>query len=813
MNRKVLFAVVLALFALTGYAKQRTESEAMSIARSFYEKTSKLKASVSLTLAYAEKDGTATRSAGSNAHYYIFNRDDNGFVIVSGDDRAKDILGYSDEGAFDYAAAPDNFKYWLAFFRSELKELALLPETAAQTTAAAKQTKAATSFKSSVVPLLGSIKWNQSSPFNDQCPLKNGSTRTVTGCVATAMAQVMKYWEYPAAGTGSHSYTTKTLSIPLSVDFSTATYTWADMLPQYTSANPGTTQQQAEVAELLYHCGVSVDMDYDVSSAAPLYKVALALTDYFGYDANSEYRARDFHTLAEWETLLKTELNDDRPVLYAGYSVSGSGHAFVCDGYDTNGLYHFNWGWGGSSNGYFELSALNPSSLGIGGGSGGYNTGQEMLTGIQPTTGGTITPQEVKLGFMTMSPDKTVATTSETVTVTFAKIQNISLTTFIGYFGLALYNSSDNYVKRLYAYTTGNSGLPPSSFYEDPPFSFDLSGIADGVYKIRPYIDEGSTNNSANYEYMEAKSGSPAYLTATISGTTATLSVPTEGMPNLSGSSLQTVTSLYKNRLGQLSISITNNGTGEYNSNLTAYLYSAGSQQTICDDPVVIATGETKTVELSGNITVNPGSYTLYVLYDPNNDRNTYTPSTANSLASIAVTVNAEPTGTPTLALTKSCEFLSTVKNNVQMKATIQNTSANPFVNNMKVYVFPASLGTSLTSFGTTYADIPAGQTKEVMFSGSVELEPGSYAAIIYYVTSGNSYTSLNTPNSLYISYFTLTDTPTGLQPAISDDPVISARCYDLLGKEVKQLQKGRMYIVKELRQSGKSSTKKIMNN
>jgi hypothetical protein len=291
MNKKLLLVLVLALYTLAGYAKQRTESEALSIARSFYERTSKLKAGVPLTLAYAGKDATATRSAGNNAHYYLFNKGGDGFVIVSGDDRAKEILGYSDEGVFDYAVAPDNFKYWLDFFAEEIKSLSGQPETASSKPS--QLLKATHSFAASISPLLGNIKWNQGDPYNQQCPVDpTTDQRSVTGCVATAMAQIMRYHGWPAQGVGSTSYTTGKRSISVSADFNT-TYDWANMTPTYGSSSVQT--EKDAVAKLMFHCGASVMMDYASNeSGAASANVMVALRTYFDYDTGIANALRDF---------------------------------------------------------------------------------------------------------------------------------------------------------------------------------------------------------------------------------------------------------------------------------------------------------------------------------------------------------------------------------------------------------------------------------------------------------------------------------------------------------------------------------------
>ncbi len=204
------------------------------------------------------------------------------------------------------------------------------------------------------------------------CPDTLGR-KCATGCVATAMAQVMYHNRWPKKGTGSHSYHTNG-GLNLYADFGSTTYKWDDMLPVY----DGTASVAAEnaVAELMYHCGVSLEMEYGPESGTPLYNVNKALKEHFGYGETAFY-AMDYFSMAEWEDSLYKELSENRPVPYAG-----GNHAFVCDGYDGNGYYHFNWGWGGRLDGYFLLTNLNPEAQGIGSNSVGFTEKQTFVKGI-----------------------------------------------------------------------------------------------------------------------------------------------------------------------------------------------------------------------------------------------------------------------------------------------------------------------------------------------------------------------------------------------------------------------------------------------
>ena len=199
----------------------------------------------------------------------------------------------------------------------------------------------------------------------------------------------MKYWEYPSQGIGFHSYNEDDYGT-LSANFASTTYNWAAMPNNVTSSNNA-------VATLMYHCGVSVDMNYGVGgSSAQTLDVANALINYFGYSPQIEGLYKTNYSNVQWINLLKTDLDNNRPIQYAG-SGNGGGHSFVCDGYDNNDWFHFNWGWGGSSDGYFDLDYLNPGSLGTGGGTGGFNTNQRAIIGIQPPSGGSTVDVDIEL--------------------------------------------------------------------------------------------------------------------------------------------------------------------------------------------------------------------------------------------------------------------------------------------------------------------------------------------------------------------------------------------------------------------------------
>ncbi|MDE6741791.1 MAG: C10 family peptidase [Muribaculaceae bacterium] len=319
-----------------------------------------------------------TETSGDNPMLYVFNRGNQGFVIASADDEMPALLGYSDCGAFDFADASPELKWWLGQYAGEA---AFYLEKGVATSVSAMSKTPARADRVAIPELLTS-RWNQGEPYNLDCPVY-GNERSVTGCIATAMAQVIRYHGYPAQGSGQHSYNYK--GQILSFDYGSTTFNYADMLDYY--EEDATPAQQQAVASLMYACGVSVNMSYSSSEslAGDMY-IPYALKTFFNYDAGTRLLNRSSFTTEEWEDMVYEELAADRPVIYGGQAPDG-GHEFVCDGYE-NGYFHINWGWSGMGNGYFLLSALDPGLQGIGGFSGGYNTDQSMIAGAIPSQGG-----------------------------------------------------------------------------------------------------------------------------------------------------------------------------------------------------------------------------------------------------------------------------------------------------------------------------------------------------------------------------------------------------------------------------------------
>lgn len=390
IKRTALLAVGLTLFQVLAWAGPRSFQQAQAIA----ERQAALQGIImdQQQVSKARKQYLLNGSSSSETatSYYVFdNGADKGFTIVSGDDELPEIVGYSAHGNSEHLMKTEGCaaflkayqKFVAAFTQGDAKARKILAEQRALKADGRYQ-------QPKIAPLLGDIAWNQDPPYNKMCPEYKGSELSVTGCVATAMAQVMMYYKYPTELKADiPAYTTATNKLKVNAISKGEEYDWNNMLPTYTEGKYNTTQADA-VAKLMFHCGAAVQMDYGDSSGALLRPEDMST--YFGYDADLLQEVyRSFYTLAEWKKILDGELEAKRPIIYGGVASNEDGHQFVCDGSDGEGLYHINWGWPGDSDGYFDITLLDPEVRGTGAGTSanGYNRDCSVIIGIAPDNG------------------------------------------------------------------------------------------------------------------------------------------------------------------------------------------------------------------------------------------------------------------------------------------------------------------------------------------------------------------------------------------------------------------------------------------
>lgn len=367
--KRIIGIIVLLLLAVVPMKAERVSPETAQKAALTFLRNNGAKASQLTDL---------SQKAGFK-NLYIFNGEE-GFVVISADDRVQPILGYSLTGTFVVDEMPENLKWWLQGYSDQIQDLKgtrihnQLAES--EWNSLLNGTPSKTTHEVVVEPLL-TTTWDQNYPYNYYCP----EGHVYAGCVACAMAQVMNYWKCPTTGNGNYKYEHDTYG-ELTANFGETTYQW-DNMPSSISSTSDQDEINA-IATLMYHCGVAVDMNYGPSgSSAYSNDVPNALINYFGYSNSTTSVSRSAFSDAEWIAFLQHELDEGRPLYYSGNN-SNSGHAFVCDGYCSDNTFHFNWGWSGNQNGYWHIGALNPGSGGSGSGAGTYNLHNSVIAWTEP---------------------------------------------------------------------------------------------------------------------------------------------------------------------------------------------------------------------------------------------------------------------------------------------------------------------------------------------------------------------------------------------------------------------------------------------
>ncbi len=394
--KKLIYLLIVAFFYTSAVvAKTITSDIARTVATNFFKQNADMEVKT-VSLVYTET------SESGEAVYFVYNinssgvrpssaelsekQSNGGFVIVVADDALYPVIGYSTEGPFVVPAPSSNAGYWMEQRKKEIitnrmQNVQASSEISAQWSAYLNSRTVEPRIASAVSPLCKAL-WDQGSPYyNALCP--GGSQ---TGCVATAMAQIMRYWKYPARGTGSSSYTSASYGV-LSANYGNTTYNWNNMpTGNVTSANN-------DVATIMYQCGVSVEMIYaplpggsGASTFAyenPSVCAQFSYARYFGYDSATIKGLQRFnYTDQKWINIIEADLNAGRPVHYSGFDATYGGHSWVCDGYEANNYLHMNWGASGNFDGYFSINLLNPYIF-------NFTSEQEAMIGLQPksTTG------------------------------------------------------------------------------------------------------------------------------------------------------------------------------------------------------------------------------------------------------------------------------------------------------------------------------------------------------------------------------------------------------------------------------------------
>ena len=709
MHRLQSFFLLLCLaVANTAMAGPVTEFQAKSIATKFM--TSHGKAAPGLKMAQkAPQLGTTTTA--DKVAYYVFNgdRSNSGFVIVAGDDRAPAVLGYSDNGTFEADNVSPAMQEILDSYAAQIEEL----DKGAQVAAPLKS-------KQPISPLVKAV-WSQNNPFNILLPFIPNGKHAYVGCVATAMAQVMHYWQWPLNTTRTiPAYTSSSLGFNMP-ELPVMKFEWDIMQNTYLTTDTTSASAQA-AATLSLYCAQALEMDFkESSSGANTTTVSLRGATYFDYDASARMVSRENYTSQGWADLLYDELAAGRPVIYSGSKKTG-GHAFICDGYDGNGMYHINWGWNGQSNGYFLLNVLNPDLQGTGSATGvyGYIYSQAAIVGFQPNKGGShifeLTAENVTLNSFV----GTRSYTSDPFEVYVSgQFHNYSSDTLDLRFGWGLFQDGEM-IERLYS--SYNHTLRPGYLHTHTNRHLTFGeGKTSGTYRIMPMYTEYSQNNwrpcaGADRNYIEVTiNGNNCYFVG--HGTAATIDYTVNDI-TYNGF-------MHHTRPVDINVNMTNNGLSD---NLLLYMYADNTF--ISTGYVGLETGETGDIPFRF-LPNAAGTYTLTFSFNEDGSA---------PIATRTITI----TQMPAASLSGTIEVLNTTNyvinsNKFSAVLTVTNNGTTTYDEEISIKLFKNVYGNSGTTVQAINkpVSLAPGATTTIQFDLDNVIDGWKYFAKTYYYSSG----------------------------------------------------------------------------
>lgn len=699
-------------------------------------------------------------------HLYVFSPENGvGYVILPDNDVAPVILGYSDSGIFDIEDNPA-LKEWLSFYNAQLEKVTETDERDVSIAGIVRP------HRTPIEPLT-KTKWNQESPYNELCPKVDGR-ETVTGCVATAMAQMMKFHNYPEHGKGTHSYYWEPGAETLSYDYENTEFQWSLMTDTYDRES--SEESRKAVAELMLGCGISVDMHYDVGeSGAATTLMGEALIDIFGYSPSLWMPNRVFYGYDEWEEMIYGELAKGLPVLYSGAGTAG-GHQFICDGYSSDGFFHFNWGWGGLSDGYFLLTALNPDSLGVGGGAGGFNSSQVATLGCRPPEAGD-KPVYIMYNVEGFIPDVHAVSAGEYFRCK-GTYYNYSLHTLPegACLGMKFVSKDTGEIR----YVEGPSVEGIKMNYGRYNDQIRFPELSDGAYIITPALFAGN-----EWSDVRMPVGYPAQVTAEVKDNHAVIVDQDEAKVRVENIVVPSV--IYRYREFPMQFMVVNTGELEFYDSVTPYLIDdqgnviAVSEFRPCD----VLAGESEVVnDYIGNfkqlkdVEFPAGEYKIVFRDIHNNDLNepvTVKVEILEGSTEIAVTGfkldDSEPVHDP-----ESVSFNFTVE-----------CREGLYYGSPRLFVFPANGGYDVYNKASERIYLTSGEKRDVTLTANFESLPdGRYMAIIY---EGNTAATDRV-------YFVIDRIATGISSVSGDSVESAGRIYGIDGSSRKDAHSPGLYII-----------------
>ncbi|MBO4654305.1 MAG: C10 family peptidase [Bacteroidales bacterium] len=586
--------------------------------------------------------------------FYILNStNDDGFVIVSADNNVMPILGYSDEHSFNASNMPPAMRDWLYGYEMEIRRARIMDRNLVSDEARREWGALLTGQElpnrniNNVAPLL-TTNWGQRWPYNLSCPsTTNGNAPT--GCVATAMAQVMKYWKYPQTGVGSHTYTHTTYGT-LSANFESV-IAWNEMLNTYNPTSSYTPMQASAISSLMYMCGVSVEMNYGVTESGAniinggysfIPSAETALKTYFDYSNDLHGISKsvwqnnqwvDVYTNSQWMNILKNELDSGRVILYGGSIYNNTkGHAFVCDGYNNN-YFHFNWGWSDDGlihNCYCLITSLIPQNS-----NNNYTYGQQAIIGISPTNQ-PIHPNYDLMMYSSLTSSASSYQYGDDVIIT-GTVTNVGNASFNGYIYAIVSDINGNYATEVQTYANISANQHVTK-------TFTIPGglpLAPGQYFV--CLTSSSNPNDVNAaRFIRDNLSHPNFVSFSVEYETTL-----ETFSDFDVSS----EIIYPGQSITVNVDILNAGTTTFSGNVAvAILSSEGSivqfiqQQNLLSNSLQPNYHFTNGLDFTGTITAPAGDYFLALLWKELSSASwLYAGSGHNHLNPVRVKISEQP--------------------------------------------------------------------------------------------------------------------------------------------------------------------------
>lgn len=703
---------------------------------------------------------------GDKPAYYVYHADrqEKGFVIVSGEE-SDDVIAYSEHGDFAPDDIPEHIAAWLKSYEEQVEALRSRKAAVYHTAAVYDE----------IQPLI-KTRWNQIAPYNNMVPsfsYQGVTYQCATGCVATAMAQILKYWSAPLQTKTIPGYTSWSLSEEMP-ELPATSFNYDIMKDSYsTNAHDASAD---EVARLMLYCGQGAKMDYYQNSLAVVTRGLFS--EYFGFNPNSVLENRDNYNCAEWDELIYGELCAGRPVMYSGAKFTNAGHTFVVDGY-RDGLFHVNWGWGGLYDGYYKLSLAKPdgnSGAGAGAGSDGYTFRQEALTRIQPefmepkTTNMAMTVSKLTVQQTTYTREK--ENTNFSIPVTYS-VYNRTGNTLNCSVGLGLYHN--DVLVKAFLYSSYNFSNDSGLMDTKQTVSFG-NGISSGTYTLKAVWCPAGTDS-----WQEDKNSDRYQISLQVNGNNLAVTPSVDKLLQVNNVTFEDAIKVTKETVAL--VSVTNLGT-QYRG--TVYLHIDGNLQT--GSAVYIDQNDTQEIPLyftptatgTHEVTITDGSGQLWA-------------------GTVTVFNRRDPildmVGTPIVDNTQGTSLIGTT---MKMAVTLKNSDAVTFDDDIifRLFVVDKIEGgkySGLMQDSKTVATmIPPGETRTVEVSFD-NLTVGDMYYIRTLVCKASSNTLIQYSQTSGV--FTVTEDPSGIATVSIQDGQSSAM-YDLQGRRLSSGKRKGLYIV-----------------